>query len=55
VLELSKPINNIYTSTFQQCIPFTFITSPTLQYTVKHLLPEPSSFSLLALHSIYVE
>jgi hypothetical protein len=35
VLELSKPIKNIYTSTFQQCIPSTSTTSSTLQLTVK--------------------
>jgi Tfp pilus assembly protein PilV len=35
VLELSKPIKNTYTSTFQQCIPSTSTTSSTLQFTVK--------------------
>ena len=35
MLELSKPIKNIYTSTFQQCIPSTSTTSSTLQFTVK--------------------
>jgi len=36
VLELSKPIKNIYTSASQQCIPSTSTTSSTLQFTVKH-------------------
>ncbi|MFO0446141.1 MAG: hypothetical protein ACK51L_00585 [bacterium] len=36
MLELSKPIKNIYTSTFQQCIPSTSTTSSTLHFTVKH-------------------
>jgi len=35
VLELSKPIKNIYTSTFQQCIPSTSTTLSTLQCSAK--------------------
>jgi hypothetical protein len=41
VLELSKPIKNIYTSTFQQCITSTSTTSSTLHFTVKQFDDQP--------------
>jgi ribosomal protein L37AE/L43A len=55
VLELSKPIKNIYTSTSQQCIPSTSTTSSTLQFTVKHIDMEDSKEKAIEPFSVLKE